>query len=135
MLEHLTLFTSKQADFLKFLKVKYHLYHLSNVFFRDLHFGVMSYLEWKNKPLSYPEAEELTRKLIGKLESDGVLKNVDRQAFLLKYPDFKKPAVKPAAPAAKPASPVIRPVAPTIPVPVALPTSATESKDPSQPAG
>ncbi|MEX2116881.1 MAG: hypothetical protein WEB37_08335 [Bacteroidota bacterium] len=124
-----------QKDFFSFLKTKYTLFHLSNIFFRDLHFGVMSYLEWKNKPLSYPEAEELTRKLIGKLESDGILKNVDRRAFLLNYPDFKKPAVKPASPAAKPVSPVAKPAAPTIPAPVALSTIAAEPKDPLQPAG
>ncbi len=130
-----------QKDFLSFLKTKYQLFHLSNVFFRDLHYGVMSYLEWKNKPMRYPEAEELTRKFIGRLESDGVLKNVDSQAFVLRYPDFKKPPVKPAAPAkpavpaAKPAPSAVKPSTTPDPASSATQTTAAEAKDPWQPAG
>jgi len=125
----LTFLLENQKDFFSFLKTKYKLFHLSNVFFRDLHYGVMSYLEWKDKPLHYPEAEELTRQLIGRLESDGVLKNVGRQAFVLHYPDFKKPSVKLVAPA-KPAPPAAKPTAPT----AAAPKSSAESKEPPQPA-
>ncbi|MEX1138731.1 MAG: hypothetical protein WEF53_05255 [Bacteroidota bacterium] len=130
----LTFLLENQKDFLSFMKTRYHLFHLSNVFFRDLHYGVMSYLEWKKKPLHYPEAEELTKQLIGELESGGILKNVDRFAFTLQYPDFKKPSVKPAVPA-KPAAPVAKPVPPT-PKPVAtttpVPVTASEPKEPQQ---
>ncbi len=126
----LTFLIENQKDFLSFLKTKYTLFHLSNVFFRDMHYGVMSYLEWKDKPLQYSQAEELTKEWIRKLESDGILKNVDRQAFTLLYPDFKKPPVKQTAPvkpaatapkeapspsaAAKPASSVPAPAAPSV---------------------
>ncbi|MEX2190185.1 MAG: hypothetical protein WEB33_05745 [Bacteroidota bacterium] len=130
----LTFLLENQKDFLSFMKTRYHLFHLSNVFFRDLHYGVMSYLEWKKKPLHYAEAEELTKQLIGELESGGILKNVDRFAFTLQYPDFKKPPVKPAVPA-KPAAPVAKPVPPT-PKPVAtttpVPVTASEPKEPQQ---
>ncbi|MCI0706159.1 MAG: hypothetical protein L0Y80_01570 [Ignavibacteriae bacterium] len=108
MLEHLTLFTTKQADFLKFLKLKYHLYHLSNVFFRDLHYGVMAFLELNKIKSKYLEAEELTKKVIDSLEEANILKKVDKLTWVLHYAEFKKPATKPtppAKPAAKPAAP------------------------------
>lgn len=120
-----------QKDFLSFLKTKFKLFHLSNVFFRDMHYGVMSYLEWKNKPLQYSQAEDLTRALIQKLESGGILKNVDRLAFTLVYPDFKKPPVKPAVPA-KPAAPAAKaPSAPAATGPTASPV-AVEPKESQQ---
>ncbi|HEY4612961.1 MAG TPA: hypothetical protein VII11_08275 [Bacteroidota bacterium] len=108
MVEHLTLFVDKRVDFLKFLKVKYHLYHLSNVFFRDLHYGVMAYLELNKIKFKYLEAEELTRKVIESLEDANILKKVDKLTWVLHYPEFKKPLVKPAAPA----KPVAKPAAP-----------------------
>jgi hypothetical protein len=109
-----------------------------------MHYGLMSYLEWKNKPLRYSQAEDLTKEWIRRLESDGILKNVDRQAFTLVYPDFKKPPVKPAVPA-KPAAPAAKsapsPSAPAKPAPSAPPAAgsaaspgAVESKE-SQQAG
>ncbi len=103
MLEHLPLFIDKQTDFLKFLKAKYHLYHLSNVFFRDIHYGVMAFLELNKIKYKYLEAEELARKVIESLEEAGILKKVDKLTWVLHYPEFKKPPVKPAAPA-KPAA-------------------------------
>jgi len=108
MVEHLTLFVDKRVDFLKFLKVKYHLYHLSNVFFRDLHYGVMAYLELNKIKFKYLEAEELTRKVTESLEDANILKKVDKLTWVLHYPEFKKPLVKPAAPA----KPVAKPAAP-----------------------
>lgn len=112
-----------QKDLLSFLKTKYKLFHLSNVFFRDIHYGVMSFLEWKDKPLQYAAAETLTKQLIEKLEVGGVLKSVDRQAFVLQYPEFKKPQVKQAAPA-KPAAPAAKPSSPATPASVAAPRAA-----------
>jgi hypothetical protein len=126
----LTFLLENQKDLLSFLKTKYKLFHLSNVFFRDLHYGVMSYLEWKDKPLHYSEAEDLTKQLIAKLESAGVLKNVDHHAFLLQYPEFKKPLVKPAVPA-KPAAPAAKPAAPLAIAPAATPAAVSEPKAPS----
>ena len=117
MLEHLKLFTDKQADFLKFLKVKYHLYHLSNVFFRDLHYGVMAFLELNKIKFKYLEAEDLTKKVIDELEETNILKKVDKLTWVLHYPEFKKPTVKPAAPA----KPAVKPAAPAVPKP-ATPT-------------
>ncbi len=104
MIEHLKLFEEKRGDFLKFLKAKYHLYHLSNVFFRDMHYGVMAYLELNKIKFKYLEAEELTRKVIDQLEDANILRKIDKLTWVLTFAEFKKPVVKPAAPA-KPAAP------------------------------
>ena len=100
----------EQKEFLNFLKSRSMLYHLSNVFFRDIHYGVMAYLEMKNIRYKYTEAEKATTALIEEFERQDILRRLDRQTFMLNYPAFKKPAVKPAAPAkpaaaAKPAPP------------------------------
>lgn len=117
MNEQLKLLVDNQKDFLKFLKAKYHLYHLSNVFFRDIHYGVMAYLELNHMKHKYAPTEELSRKVVESLEQANILKNVGHLAWVLTYPEFKKPSVKPAAPA-KPAAPVAKPASaqPTKPV-------------------
>jgi hypothetical protein len=104
MTEQIKLFEEKRSDFLKFLKAKYYLYHLSNVFFRDMHYGVMAYLEINKIKYKYLEAEDLTRKVIDSLEGANILRKIDKLTWVLNFPEFKKPAVKPAAPA-KPAAP------------------------------
>jgi hypothetical protein len=124
MLEHLTLFNEKRTEFLKFLKAKYHLYHLSNVFFRDLHYGVMAFLELNKIKLKYLEAEELTRKVIESLEEADILKKVDKLTWVLHYPEFKKPVVKPAAPA-RPAASAAKPAGAVAPKPTTPQTSAS----------
>jgi hypothetical protein len=104
MTEQIKLFEEKRSDFLRFLKAKYHLYHLSNVFFRDMHYGVMGYLEINKIKYKYLEAEELTHKVISSFEEANILRKIDKLTWVLTYPEFKKPVVKPAAPA-KPAAP------------------------------
>ena len=106
----LRLFTdSSSKEFLKFLKGRSKLIHLSNLFFRDVHYGVMSYLELNNVRHGYTNAEELTNKVIGAYEQSGVFKKLDGKTWLLNYPEFKLPVVKPVV-AAKPAAGVTRPV-------------------------
>lgn len=127
MNDELKLFTDNQKDFLKFLKAKYHLYHLSNVFFRDMHYGVMAYLQINNMSSKYTSAEELTRKVVGLLEKANILKNVDHLAWVLHYPEFKKPSAKPAPPAKPAASPPKPAGAATAPKP-ATPAAASTTK-------
>ena len=91
-------------EFLTYLKSKYLVFHGSNVFFRDLHYGVMSYLDAHAVRYSYAEAEDLTRQLIGRLESLGILHRIDDRTWMLNYEHFKKPVVKKPEPA-KPAAP------------------------------
>lgn len=140
MEDKLALITENSKEFLKFLKSRYLLIHQSNVFFRDIHYGVMAYLELNRRRYRYIEAEELAHDVIASLVKSDILKSVDNKTWLLNYPEFKlvskQPAVaaKPAAsrPAgavtANPTAPLAKPA-----VPAAAPAAPRASDAPTQP--
>ena len=68
------LILTNQSEFLKYLKSKFTLIHTSNIFFRDFHYGVMSYLNDHNVKLKYSEAEDVAREIAVELENKGVFK-------------------------------------------------------------
>lgn len=84
----------RQTEFLKFLKSKFTLIHMSNIFFRDLHYGVMSYLAEHGRKLSYLDAERVAREVAAKFEAGGIFKNIDHQSWLLMYPEFSLPRIE-----------------------------------------
>lgn len=89
---------SNYGEFFKFLKTKFRLYHESNVFFRDLHYGVMEYVENKfRKKMKYLDAQALTESIISEFEKQGIFKKIDQQTWLLNYPEFALPRPEPAA--------------------------------------
>lgn len=95
-----------KTEFLRYLKAKFTLIHDSNIFFRDLHYGVMNYVKEKlKKKLKYLEAEQLTYTIALEFEKQGVFKKMDNRTWLLNYPEFAlpRPAAKPASSPAKPA--------------------------------
>jgi len=88
-------------DFLRYLKSKFPLYHDSNVFLRDVHYGLMNYVEDRlRKKVNYLVAERLTQDVIRELEKKGIFKNVDSRTWLLQYKEFALPRPAPAAKAA-----------------------------------
>jgi hypothetical protein len=97
MTDAVSLIVEDQKNFLKYLKSKFPLYHLSNVFFRDIHYGVMNYLMGYKRRLKYSDAEEVTRGVIAEFEKAGILKKVDYQTWLLVYPEFQLPRLKKAS--------------------------------------
>ncbi len=99
---------TNETDVLKFLKDHYPMYHLSNVFFRDIQYGIQTMLERRSMKVSYSDAETIARAFVQQLEKKKILSPIDRQSWLLHYEEFRKPAVKAAAPA-KPA-PAAKPV-------------------------
>jgi hypothetical protein len=102
------LFVDKRGDFLGFLKTRYSLYHLSNLFFRDLHYGVMAFLEMNKLPHAYSKSEELTRRVIAEYEKAGLLARIDDRTWMLNYLPFREAPVKPAGPA-KPSPSIAKP--------------------------
>jgi hypothetical protein len=76
------------VEFLHFLKGKYPLYHLSNIFFRDLHYGVMEFLLSKKVKINYGEAEQVARQVANHLEKQNILKRINQQGWVLLYPEF-----------------------------------------------
>jgi hypothetical protein len=94
------LIARNETEFLKFLKEKFTLIHLSNFFFRDFHYGVMAFLERKGIKLKYFAAEGIAREAAAALEQRGIFKRIDHQSWLLNYPEFALPRVEKKAPAA-----------------------------------
>jgi hypothetical protein len=92
----------RRAEVLAFLKSRFPLYDRSNVFFRDIQYGLQLFLREKGIRTKYPRAEQIARQFVGVLEREGILVPIDRQSWALHYPEFRTP---PAARAAAPAPP------------------------------
>lgn len=89
MKEKLELITQNYVEFLNFLRSKYPLFHLSNLFLRDIQYGVRFYLENKGHRAGYSEAEEIARGVAEFLERQNIFRKIDRQTWLLMYPEFR----------------------------------------------
>ena len=89
-------------DVLRFLKSRFPMYHLSNFFFRDVQYGIMTMLNERGVHVTYPEAEQCARELTGRLEREKIFIPVDRQTWVVNFPEFRTEPVRNAAPA-KPA--------------------------------
>ncbi len=98
---------NNSKEFLAFLRTRVPVFHLSNIFFRDVHFSVIAFLEAQGMRVAYTSAERLAYRLIEKLEKEKILGPIDRQTWVVLYPDYRTPNRKPAAAAApaKPAGP------------------------------
>ncbi len=108
------MFVDRQKDFLSFFKTRFNIFHESNVFFRDLHYGVMAFLQMNGLPNRYSSSEELTKQVVAAYEGMNVLVRIDDRSWMMNYPLFKKAPVKAVVPA-KPATPAVKSTAPTIP--------------------
>ena len=93
--------TANEREFLTHLKSRWKVIHHSNIFFRDLQYGVASYLRQRGISISYRDAERLARDVARSFEQQRIFKAIDHQTWLLEYPEFALPrAEKKGAPAA-----------------------------------
>lgn len=76
------------VEFLQFMRGRAPLYHLSNLFLRDLHFSVMEFLKKKRVTVGQSEAEKVAREIALHLEKKNVLKKLNSNTWVLNYPDF-----------------------------------------------
>jgi hypothetical protein len=112
---------SNDKEVLGFIKNHYPMYHLSNVFFRDVQYGIQKMFERRGDKLKYPDAEKIAKQFVEKLEKEKVFNRIDQQSWVLNYPEYKKPvitaaaAAKPAAGAAPMKSPAVGGAKPTLP--------------------
>jgi hypothetical protein len=112
---------NNQKEVLGFLKSQYPMYHLSNVFFRDVQYGILKMFEKRGEKVSYPAAEKIANEFVGKMEKEKVFNKIDQQSWVLNFPEYKKPVVVPAAsakpaPGASPAkSPAVAAARPALP--------------------
>ena len=94
MMKEVEQILNHRSEFLKYLKSKFSLIHMSNFFFRDFHYGVMSYLEEHGMKMKYLNAEKIAREVGMSFEQDGIFKKIDHQSWLLNYPEFALPRVE-----------------------------------------
>lgn len=86
--DKLELLRKNEELFLQFLKSRFPLFHNSNIFYRDFHFGVMKYFEKKEIDISYPEAEKLAKEYSKYFEEKDLFVRVNQTAWKLNYPEF-----------------------------------------------
>jgi hypothetical protein len=101
---------SHSGEFLDFLRGRVPVFHLSNIFFRDIHYAIMAFAALHGPSLDYTGAEDVARQVIEKLEKDKVIVRIDRQTWVVHKEEFRRPNMKPAAAApAKPAATAAQP--------------------------
>ncbi len=86
--DYLKILINEERTVLNYLKSRYPLFHKSNVFFRDIQFGIKHYLENREIKLKYTESEILANEFIKHLQAKGILRKVNDQIYLLNYPEF-----------------------------------------------
>lgn len=82
---------NNQAEFLKYLKSNFILIHNSNIFFRDFHYGIMSFLKEHGMKTKYQMAENIAREVGAAFEQGKIFKRIDHQSWVLNYPEFTLP--------------------------------------------
>lgn len=73
---------------LKFLKAKFPVFHNSNFFFRDLQYGIRSFLEKKDIFISYKESEKLANDIAEHFTGKAIFQRVNNQGWKVNYPEF-----------------------------------------------
>ena len=132
--------TNNEKEVLAFLRTQYPLYHLSNVFFRDVQYGIQTMFERRGEKVGYQDAEKVAHAFVEKLVNQKIFTPIDRQSWVLNYPEYKTVATKPSAPAkpAPGAAPVKSPAASRPPLPPlggAKPAGAFPPLTSGKPAG
>ena len=85
---NLELLKREDESLLGFLKAKYPMFHNSNFFYRDLQYGLRSFLEKKNIIINYNDADELARLISKYFEEKGIFLKVNDLTWKVNYPQF-----------------------------------------------
>lgn len=89
-MNHLEELKNNQEMFFNFMKEKYHIFYNSNIFSRDLQYGIKQFFEKKDIKISYPISEELMKKFSEFLEDKGDLTKLNYNSWRV---NFFKPKV------------------------------------------
>lgn len=79
---------SDHSILLNFLRAKFPLFHNSNFFYRDFHYGIKRYLEKKGIFVSYEKAEMIAKELSKYFESQGIFVRTNSLGWKINYPEF-----------------------------------------------
>ena len=77
-----------QVEFLRFMRSRSPLFHLSNLFFRDLHYAVLEFLKSKKIIVRHTEAEQIAREIGLQFEKKNILKKLNANTWMLMYAEF-----------------------------------------------
>ena len=77
-----------QVEFLQFMRSRAPMFHLSNIFFRDLHYAALEFLKKKHVKIGYTEAEKVAREIAQHFEKVNLLKKLNVQTWVLNYPEY-----------------------------------------------
>lgn len=83
---------SDRKQFFEFFKVKYKLFHHSNVFFRDIHFAVYYFAKSLGKKLGYTEAEVIARQFSSQMEEEKIFKKTSPHGWTVNLPEYSTTA-------------------------------------------
>jgi hypothetical protein len=97
MTPHVQTITNSPIEFLNYLRTKFPLFHMSNVFYRDLMYGVRDYLAKRNSKVGFTQAEAITHEVIANFEKRNLLRRVNAQGWVLMYPEFTTPKIEQVA--------------------------------------
>jgi hypothetical protein len=99
MKNHLGYAVNNQTEVMHYLKSNYPLYHNSNLFLRDVQFGLIMFFRNKHYTLRNRDAEKVARGFLEHLGKQKIVHQLDHQTWLLNYPEFRIQLVpeKPAA--------------------------------------
>jgi hypothetical protein len=86
--KHLELLKLKEESFLSFLKAKFPVFHNSNFFYRDLQYGIKSFMELKDIIITYTEADKLAKILSEYFEEKSIFIRVNNSGWKVNYPAF-----------------------------------------------
>jgi len=84
--------SDEMTGYLEFLKSKFPIFHQSNVFYRDLRYGLKYYLQSKGKKMADAELENALKALINQMVAASVLKPVSDGVWTLNYPTYRTKA-------------------------------------------
>ncbi len=77
-----------QVEFLQFMRSRAPMYHLSNIFLRDLHFAALEFLRKKKIYIRYTESEQIAKEIALHFEKTNVFKQLNAHTWVLNYPEY-----------------------------------------------
>ena len=85
---YLELLKSENEKLLRFLKAKFPMFHNSNFFYRDLQYGIRSFMEVKDIKVTYDQAGVLANAVSNNLVDQGIFVKINNQSWKVNYPEF-----------------------------------------------
>ncbi len=76
---------SNQQEFFRFMKEKYPIFFNSNIFLRDIQYGVYTYFDMKGNKLKYFDAENIAVKFMENLENENKLIKLSHNTWKVNF--------------------------------------------------